>query len=87
MTRTGHSSSDGVRYYKHVTDNLCEKTSSVLNGNSVVKSDSKPSELEVMEKERESTLKEKQSESKLQPRTELPSNSQVLFHFLGPLTS
>ena len=36
MSRTGHSSNNGVRSYKHVTDQLREKTSNVLNGLSIV---------------------------------------------------
>ena len=31
MSRTGQSSTTGVRSYKHVTAQLCEKTSSILN--------------------------------------------------------
>ena len=32
MNRTGHSSSNGVRSYKRITENLKVMTSSVLNG-------------------------------------------------------
>ena len=31
MSRTGHSSANGVRSYKRMTDNLREKSSAVLN--------------------------------------------------------
>ena len=49
MSRTGHSSVNGVRTYKRKVERLQEITSDVLNTGSVDKSIAKPSE-EVVEK-------------------------------------
>ena len=40
MSRTGHSSTSGVRSYKRVTDQLREKTSTILNTRDELKSES-----------------------------------------------
>ena len=52
MSRTGHSSSNGVRSYKRITENLKEMTSNVLNGQQEKKiklEESQPEQVEIEE--------------------------------------
>ena len=68
MSRTGHSSSGGVRSYKRVTEQLREKHQKFSNAKStVVECDAKPSQLKSAQKE---TMEEKGSEMELGLPTE-----------------